>query len=196
MTTEDVLPVWLRRLELEVYGSDSNIWIQARGRPDSRLARPTAGQVRSRPRNSSRRARACRFRYRLDASVSGGDRSGREWCASDVPQADNGLVRTLPSHVLWHRSAERLLGIGRAETVPLPDYIAVSFRGGGKRGGIARAEIEDSSAVHWLRALARRGTYRNTSSTAGSSWMSWPTSRRASADSVVLLPLLLGTVPC
>ncbi len=63
------------------------------------------------------------------------------------------IDETLPSHVLWHRTAERLLGIVRAET-PLTDLIT-SFVPWKRANVVALLEhIESTTGRHWLRALA------------------------------------------
>jgi hypothetical protein len=63
------------------------------------------------------------------------------------------IDETLPNHVLWHRSAERLLGIGRAE-IPMPDLIT-SFVPWKRENTVALLDhIERTTGRHWLRALA------------------------------------------
>jgi hypothetical protein len=60
---------------------------------------------------------------------------------------------TLPNHLLWHTSAERLLGIGRAG-LPLPDFITslVPWR---RQNAVALLRhVERNTGRHWLRALA------------------------------------------
>lgn len=122
LTKEEVLPLSLKRVNTRRLGLRSNVWLQARGKP-------VRGWL-------VQQLVKLALAERLDADVL-------VYADSDVvlvrpfePSAildDEGRVRLcvqsdaidegLPNHVRWHRSAERLLGLGRAE-LPLPDFIS------------------------------------------------------------------------
>jgi hypothetical protein len=151
VTTEDVLPVWLRRLDLRRIGLRSNLWIQARGRPvrgwlvQQLIKLAVAQELRA------------EVLVHVDSDVvlmrpfqisSVTDREGRVRMFAQPDTIDE----TLPSHILWHRSAERLLGIARAKT-PLPDLIT-SFVPWKRENAVALLEhVERTTGRHWLRAL-------------------------------------------
>lgn len=152
VSTEDVLPLWLRRLDLRKIGLRSNIWVQAHGRPvrgwlvqqlvklalaeeltTDVLVHTDSDVVLMRP-------------FRTSSVIDG---SGRvRLCARPDTIDEN-----LPNHVLWHRSAEKLLGIGRAE-LPMPDFIT-SLVPWKRQNAVALLEqVERNTGRHWLRALA------------------------------------------
>jgi hypothetical protein len=152
LTTEDVLPLWLRRLDIRRLGLRSNIWVQARGKPvrgwlvqqliklalvdeltADVLVHTDSDVVLLRPFRTS--------------SVIDGDGRVRLYSQPDA------VDETLPNHVLWHRSAEELLGIEPA-TLPLPDFIT-SLVPWKRRNAVALLEhVERNTGRHWMRALA------------------------------------------
>ena len=119
---------------------------------DPRLARPATREARVR-----REARA-EVLVHADSDVvfmrpfelsSVVDREGRVRLCMKADAIDAGL----PNHVRWHRTAERLLAIGRAE-LPLPDFISglVPWR---RVNAVALLEhIERTTGRPWLRAIA------------------------------------------
>jgi Family of unknown function (DUF6492) len=152
VTTEDVLPLWLRRLELRRIGLRSNVWVQARGRPvrgwlvqqliklavvdrltADVLVYADSDVVLMRP-------------FRMSSVI---DEDGRVRMYA-LPDA---VDETLPNHVRWHRSAERLLGIRRAE-LPMPDFITSLVPWKRQNALSLRAHVERNTGRHWLRALA------------------------------------------
>jgi hypothetical protein len=63
------------------------------------------------------------------------------------------IDESMPNHVLWHRSAEKLLGIGPAR-VPIPNFIT-SLVPWKRANAVALLEqIQGNTGRHWLRALA------------------------------------------
>ena len=133
---------------------------------DPRLARPAAREARARREARRRRPRVRRLGRRARTSVrpsSVVDAEGRvRLCvepARSTPACRN--------HVRWHRSAEKLLSVGRAD-VPLPDYISglVPWR---RESAVALLEhIERTTGRPWLARSRRRGTCPSTRSTAAS----------------------------
>jgi Family of unknown function (DUF6492) len=152
LTTEDVLPLWLRRLDIRRIGLRSNIWVQARGKPvrgwlvqqmiKLALARQLTADVLLHADSDVVLMRPFRT-----SSVVDGDGRVRLYAKP------NAVDETLPNHVLWHRSAEKLLGIEPAE-LPLPDFIT-SLVPWKRENAVALLEcVERHTDRHWLRALA------------------------------------------
>ena len=127
LTKEEVLPIWLQRVNTLRIGLHSNLWMQARGKPirgwlvqqlvklafaerleTEVLVHADSDVVLMRP-------------FELSSVVDG---EGRVRLCMKADAIDAGL----PNHVRWHRTAERLLAIGRAE-LPLPDFISGWSRG-------------------------------------------------------------------
>jgi Family of unknown function (DUF6492) len=152
LTTEDVLPVWLRRLDIRRIGLRSNIWVQTRGKPvrgwlvqqmiKLALAQQLTADVLVHADSDVVLMRPFRT-----SSVIDGDGRVRLY-------AQPGAVdERLPNHVLWHRRAEKLLGIEHA-ALPLPDFIT-SLVPWKRQNAVALLEhIEKETSRHWLRALA------------------------------------------
>jgi Family of unknown function (DUF6492) len=152
LTTEDVLPVWLRRFDLRRIGLRSNLWIQARGRPirgwlvqqliKLAVSRELRADVLVHVDSDVVLMRP--FRVSL---VTDRDERVRMFRQPDT------IDEALPSHVRWHRTAERLLGIGRAQ-LPMADFIT-SFVPWKRGNAMALLDhIERTTGRHWLRALA------------------------------------------
>lgn len=149
---EEVLPVWVHRVDTLKLGLRSNVWIQSRGRPIrgwllQQLVKLAVAE-------------------HLDTDVVVHADSDvvflRPFSVSSVIDA-RGRVRlyqrpdcvdqSLAGHVRWHRSAERLLGIDAAD-VPMPDFISslVPWR---RENAVALLEhLERTTGRHWLRAVA------------------------------------------
>ena len=152
VATEDVLPMWLRRLDLRRIGLRSNLWVQARGRP------VRGWLVQQLVKLAVARELRAEVLVHVDSDVvlmrpfdisSVSDHEGRVRMYAKPDTIDD----TLPSHVLWHRSAEKLLGIAQAE-IPLPDLIT-SFVPWRRANAVTLLDhIERTTGKHWLRALA------------------------------------------
>jgi hypothetical protein len=152
LTTEDVLPLWLRRLDLRKIGLRSNLWIQARGKPvrgwlvQQLIKLAVSQELRAEVLVHVDSDVVLMRPFRISSVF---DREGRVRMFARPDTIDE----TLPNHVLWHRSAERLLGIGRAE-IPMPDLIT-SFVPWKRENTVALLDhIERTTGRHWLRALA------------------------------------------
>ena len=152
VTTEDVFPVWARRLDLRKVGLRSNVWLQARGRPIRgwliqqlvKLALSTqltadvivhadSDVVLLRPFSSSQVIDG-QGRVRLYAQPGGVD-------------------ERLPNHVRWHRSAEKVLGLAHAQ-LPLPDFITSLVPWSRANVQALLEHVERHTGRHWARALA------------------------------------------
>ena len=152
VATEDVLPLWLRRLDIRRLGLRSNLWVQARGKPvrgwlvqqltKLAIAKEVAADVVVHADSDVVLLRPFHI-----SSVT--DQDGRVRLYARPDAVDEGL----PDHVLWHRTAEKLLGIGQAK-VPMPDFIT-SFVPWKRENAVALLEhVERNTGRHWLRALA------------------------------------------
>ena len=152
VATEEVLPVWLRRLNLRMLGLRSNIWIQVGGKPvrgwllqqliKLALAEQLTADVLVHTDSDVVLMRPFRT-----SQVT--DRAGRV----RLYERSEGVDETLPNLVLWHRSAEDLLGI-RPSQLPLPDFITsvVPWK---RENAVALLEhVETVTGRHWLRAIA------------------------------------------
>ena len=152
VTTEEVLPLWLRRLNIRRIGLRSNIWLQARGRPvrgwlvqqlvKLSLAEQLTADVMVHADSDVVLMRP----FRNDSVV---DTDGRVRLFT-VPDA---IDENLPEHVRWHRSAERLLGL-EGLSAPMPDYITHLVPWKRQNAAALLARIEDTTGRHWLRAVA------------------------------------------
>ena len=150
--TEELLPVWLRRLNLRRLGLRSNVWIQTRGKPirgwllqqlaKLALAEQLTADVLVHVDSDVTLVRPFGISQLID-------RAGRV----RLYERSAGVDESLPELVLWHRSAEELLGI-RPSELPLPDYIThvVPWK---RQNAVALLEhIERVTGRHWLRAVA------------------------------------------
>ena len=152
VSTEDVLPLWLRRLDLRKIGLRSNLWVQARGRPVrgwlvQQLVKLALAEELTTDVLVHTDSDVVLMRPFRTSSVIDGNGQVR-LCARP-----NAIDETLPNHVRWHRSAEKLLGIGRAE-LPMPDFIT-SLVPWKRQNAVALLEqVEKNTGRHWLRALA------------------------------------------
>jgi Family of unknown function (DUF6492) len=152
VATEEVLPLWLRRLDLRRLGVRSNIWVQARGKPvrgwlvqqliKLSLAERLTADIVVHADSDVVLLRPFRKAQLLDPD-------GRVRLYKDPAAVDE----SLPSHIAWHRSAERLLGIDAA-ALPLPDFIT-SFVPWKRQTAVALLRhVERVTGRHWLRAVA------------------------------------------
>jgi hypothetical protein len=152
LTTEEVLPLRLKRVNARRLGLRSNLWLQAGGKP-------VRGWL-------VQQLVKLALAEKLDADMLVYADSDvvlmRPFEVSSLLDAD-GAVRlcverdaiddALPNHVQWHRNAERLLGLDQSQ-LPLPDYIT-SFVPWRRDNAVALLEhIERTTGRQWLRAIA------------------------------------------
>jgi Family of unknown function (DUF6492) len=152
VTTEDVLPIWLRRLDMRRVGLRSNLWLQARGRPvrgwlvQQLVKFAVAEQVTADVLIHADSDVVVMRPFRTSSVIDGEGRVrlyGRRAVVDD----------SLPNHVLWHRAAEKLLGIRPAE-IPMADFIT-SFVPWKRENAVALLRhLERNTGRHWVRALA------------------------------------------
>ena len=152
MAKEEVLPLWVRRLDTLKLGLRSNVWVQARGRPIrgwllQQLVKLAVAEWLSADVLVHADSDVVLIRpFSADAVVDG---AGRVRLYERPDYVDE----VLPYHVRWHRSAEKLLGVGPA-TLPMSDYIS-SLVPWKRQNAVALLEhLERSTGRHWLRALA------------------------------------------
>jgi hypothetical protein len=149
---EEVLPVWVHRVDTLKLGLRSNLWLQARGRP------MRGWLVQQLVKLAVTRSLDADVVVHADSDVV----FIRPFSVESVVDGD-GRVRlferpgyvdaTLPDHVRWHRSAEKLIGVGRAD-LPLPDYISTLVPWKRQNAVALLDHVERTTGRHWLRALA------------------------------------------
>ena len=152
ITTEDVLPVWLRRLNLRTVGLRSNLWVQARGKPirgwlvqqlvKLAVAEKLSADVLVHADSDVVLVRPFEVPSLVDAD-------GRVRLCVRPGAIDSGL----PGHVQWHRNAERLLHIAPG-SVPLPDFITSLVPWRRENAMALLRHVERTTGRHWLRAIA------------------------------------------
>lgn len=148
---EEVLPLWVRRVDTIRMGLRSNIWLQARGWPirgwlTQQLVKLAAAEHVTADVIVHADSDVVLLKPFSASSVV--DEDGHVRLCS-LPDA---IDYRLPSHVRWHRSAEKLLGID-PRSVPLPNFISslVPWR---RESAVALLEhIESYTGTHWLRAV-------------------------------------------
>jgi Family of unknown function (DUF6492) len=149
---EEVLPIWLLRLNVSKIGLRSSLWLQARGRP------VRGWLVQQLAKLAVVRELTADVVVHTDSDVV----LVRPFEASDLVD-ERGRVRlyslpaaideSLPNHVRWHRTAEKVLTLPRAP-LPLPDFIT-SFVPWKRENAVALlARVEERTGRHWARALA------------------------------------------
>jgi hypothetical protein len=149
---EEVLPVWLRRLNVGRLGIRSSLWIQARGRPvRGWLVQQLAKLAVSRQLQADVVVHADSDVVLLRPFESAAlvDSEGRVRLYSLSGAVDH----TLPQHVRWHRTAERVLAVPEANA-PLPDFITSLVPWKRENALALLARIEEVTQQNWLRALA------------------------------------------
>ena len=152
MTTEDVLPLWLRRLDIRRVGLRSNVWLQARGRPvrgwlvqqlvKLALAKELTADVLVHADSDVVLMRPFRTSSVIDAKWAGpavrSPGRNRRDVAEPRPLASIG---------------RKLLGIEPAQ-LRMPDFIT-SLVPWKRENAVALLEqVERNTGRHWLRALA------------------------------------------
>jgi hypothetical protein len=149
---EEMLPVWVHRLDTIRIGLRSNVWLQARGWPirgwllQQLIKLAVAAQLTA---DVIVHADSDVVLVRPFSTSSVVDEDGRVRLYSLPDYIDD----RLPNHVLWHRSAEKLLGIP-PRGLPLPDFIS-SLVPWKRASAVALLEhIENHTGSHWLRAVS------------------------------------------
>ena len=152
MAKEEVLPRWVRRIDTLKIGLRSNVWLQARGRPIrgwllQQLIKLAVAEELTADVLVHADSDVVLVRPFSISSVIDGDGQVRLY---ELPEA---IDETLPNHVLWHSSAEKLLGIEHAAS-PMPDFIS-SLVPWKRENALAMLEhIQQTTGRHWLPALA------------------------------------------
>lgn len=152
VATEDLLPLWFRRLDLRRLHLRSNVWVQAVGRPVrgwvlQQLIKLAVAEQLDQDVIVHVDSDVVLTRPFDRASVVDQDGRVRLFAMPDAVDAN------LPGHVAWHRSAERLLGIPAAP-LPAPDFIT-SLVPWKRANAVELLErIEATTGRHWLRAVA------------------------------------------
>jgi hypothetical protein len=149
---EEVLPVWVHRLDTLRIGLRSNVWMQARGLPMrgwllQQLVKLAVAE------NLDADVLLCAdsdvVLLRPFAVSSVVDERG---CVSLYARPDH-VDERLPEHLRWHRSAERLLAVEAADP-PMPNFIS-SLVPWKRENVLALLEhVQATTGRHWLRALA------------------------------------------
>lgn len=153
VTTEELLPRRVRRIDLPAIGAGRNVWVGARLPPMrgwlvqqlAKLAVTLIAPEDMLVHADSDIVLIRRFRSAMLEDDTGALRLYR------VPSA---IHEGLPTHVHWHRTAEQLLGLP-ARALPLPDYIGglIPWR---RETAVSLLEhIEARSGRDWVRTLAR-----------------------------------------
>jgi hypothetical protein len=153
VTTEELLPRSLRRLDLPVLGRGKNIWL-------GRNARPLRGWLVQQMAKL-----AIAFTATEDVLIHADSdvvlvRPFRE----DVLRNDDGSLRLyciptavhdgMTTHIRWHRVAEQLLGI-ELRPLPLPDFVGGLIPWRRETVLALLQHVEARSGQEWMAALAR-----------------------------------------
>ena len=149
---EEVLPVWVRRLDTLKIGLRSNVWLQARGMPIrgwllQQLIKLAVAEELTADVLVHADSDVVLLRPFPTSSVI--DQAGRVRLFARPDEVDE----TRPDHVRWHRSAEKLLGL-RPAPVPMPDFISSLVPWKRTNAVEMLKHIQATTGRHWLRALA------------------------------------------
>jgi hypothetical protein len=149
---EEVLPLRVHRIDTLKIGLRSNVWVQARGRPIrgwlvQQLVKLAVAERLSADVLVHTDSDVVLFRpFSVDAVVDEGGRVR-------LYERPDSVDRAMRDHVSWHRSTEKLLGIGPAP-LPMPNFVStlVPWK---RQNALALLEhVERTTGRHWLRALA------------------------------------------
>jgi hypothetical protein len=149
---EELLPVWVRRLDTVRLGLRSNLWLQARGMPIrgwllQQLIKLAVTEHLTADVVVLVDSDVVLLRPFSTSSVV--DLGGRV----RLYERPDAVDEKLPHHVRWHRSAEKLLGL-EPEGFPQADFIS-SLVPWKRTNALALLEhIQQQTGRHWLRALA------------------------------------------
>ena len=152
MAKEEVLPLWVHRIDTLRIGLRSNVWVQARGRPVrgwllQQLVKLAVAESLSADILVHADSDVVFLRPFSVASVANGDGDVRLYARP------GSIDESLPYHVRWHRSAEELLGLDAAD-LPMPDFISSLVTWKRENALALLQHIERTTGRHWLRALA------------------------------------------
>jgi Family of unknown function (DUF6492) len=151
VTTEELLPRRIRRFDL--YGVGKNVWLGARMPPMrgwlvqqlAKLAITSVAHEDVLIHADSDVALIRPFREATLTDAGGSLRLFR------IPAA---VDNSLPNHVRWHRTAERLLGLP-PRALPLPDYVGGLIPWSREVVVSMLEQIEARSGRDWMRVLGR-----------------------------------------
>lgn len=149
---EEMLPVWVHRLDTLKVGLRSNVWIQSRGLPMrgwllQQLVKLAVAEHLDADVLICADSDVVLLRPFAVTSVV--DERGRVLLYALPDHVDE----RLPKHVRWHRSAETLLGVEAADP-PMPNFIS-SLIPWKRENVLALLEhVQETTGRHWLRALA------------------------------------------
>jgi len=149
---EEVLPLWVHRVDTLKIGLRSNVWVQARGRPIrgwllQQLVKLAVAEWLSADVLVHADSDVVLIRpFSADTVVDAGGRVRLYERPDYVDEA-------LPDHVRWHRSAEKLLGIGPAG-LPMPDFISSLVPWKRQNAVAMLRHLERTTGRHWFRVLA------------------------------------------
>lgn len=152
VTKEEVLPVWMHRVDTVKVGLRSNVWLQARGRPIrgwlvQQLVKLAVTKLLSADVVVHADSDVVLIRPFSPDTVVDGEGRVRLYERPEYVDA------AMPDHVRWHRSAEKLLDLGPAEP-PLPDYISTLVPWKRQNAVALLDHVEKTTGRHWIRALA------------------------------------------
>ena len=152
MAKEEVLPVWVHRVDTLKLGLRSNIWLQARGRPIR------GWLLQQLVKLAVARSLSADVIVHADSDVvfsvrSQQKRSSTATVGSACSSAQTMSTRRFPTHIRWHRSAEKLLEVGPAE-MPMADYISTLVPWKRQNAVALLDHVEKTTGRHWIRALA------------------------------------------
>jgi hypothetical protein len=152
LVTEEVLPVWMRRVNLRRFGVRSNAWVQLRAKPVRgwllqqlvKLAVPPVLDAEVVVHADSDVALVRPFEP--GSLVREGGRV-RLYAKPD------GVAGGYRNEVLWHRAAERLLGL-EATPLPLPDFVTSLVPWKRANATALLEHVQATTGRNWVRALA------------------------------------------
>ena len=164
---EEVLPVWVRRIDTLRIGSSVERVGSGAGPPDPRVAAPAVGEARSCRVAERGRPRARGLGCRPPPALLGAVGRRLDCGRFRLYARPGSHRREPPGHVSWHRSAEKLLDIEPAG-LPMPDFIS-SLVPWKRENAVALLEhIETTTGSHWLQHWPRPGMSLSTRSTVAS----------------------------
>lgn len=151
VATEDLLPIRTRRITFGPFASRRNLWVSTRTRPMrgwlvqqiAKLAVATAAETDV-------------LAYVDSDIVFIKDIDLPSYASRDVPLfcVQGAIDERLPTHVLWHRTAERILGLPPVD-LPAPDFVGpvIFWR---RENVIALLDrLAECGGANWVATLAR-----------------------------------------
>lgn len=155
--TEELLPRRVWKLELHRFGRSRNVWLSAGARPMrgwlvQQLGKLAISRVAEQDVLIHADSDVALIR-RFDSEAL--HDAGTPFPVFRVPEA---IDERLPTHILWHRTAEQLLGLER-RPLPLPDYIGGLVPWRREVVSALLDEIAGRSRRDWMRTLARSSDF-------------------------------------